>query len=193
MASVGIDTSLALHLNNWGTAHKTIAIFAAKEFVYLVIAAGMIWLTVRTYHAVTPFSPISFLKRGVLDGIFILAIPVGIATLISESISQIYSRPRPFSALTNIHLLTPHSADGGMPSHHTVFMIAIATAIYLRNKLLGLTLAAFTILCGVARVAAGVHYPTDVLVGLIIGVGTVLIIDKILKDLRWRKDKLISK
>ena len=186
MTSKGIDTSLALHLNTWGIAHKAITVFAAKEVVYLVIALGLSWLAVNTYRTITPFSVVRYLKRGVLDGLIILAIPVGIATLISELISQIYFRPRPFVALTQVHLLTPHSADGGMPSHHTVFMIGIASAIYIRNRLMGLTLGVLTIICGVARVAAGIHYPTDVLAGVAIGISSVVIVNKLLKNDAWR-------
>ena len=192
MTSVGIDTSLALHLNSWGIAHRTMTTIAAKDFVYAVIGLGLIWLGVKTYRGITPFSLIPFLRRGVIDGITILVIPVGIATLISEGISQIYFRPRPFAALSGIQLLTPHSADGGMPSHHTVFMAAMATAIYLHNKLVGLTLGVLTLLCGLARIAAGIHYPSDVLAGLAIGISIVVVINKLLKDGSWRNKKNIS-
>ena len=192
MALTGIDTSLVLHLNKWGVAHKAITVFAAKELVYLVIVLGLGWLAVNTYRAITPVSMVRFLKRGVLDGLIILAIPVGIATLLSETISQIYSRPRPFVALSNIQLLTPHSADGGMPSHHTVFMIAVATAIYIRHRLMGLTLGALTLLCGAARVASGIHYPTDVVAALFIGISTVFIVNRSIKSgkssiSRWKR------
>ena len=181
MAVTGIDTSLALHLNKWGVAHRSITVFGAKELVYLVIGLGFVWLAINSYRVITPFSVIGFLRRGAIDGVIILAIPVGIATLLSEIISQIYSRPRPFTALSNIHLLTPHIADGGMPSHHTVFMIAVATAIYIRHRLAGLTLGVLTLLCGVARIASGIHYPTDVLVALVIGIGTVLSVNSLFK------------
>ena len=180
MASIGIDTSLALHLNTWGIAHKSLTVFAANELVYLVIALSLTWLVINTFRATGPFSVMAFLQRGVVDGLIILAIPVGIATLISEGISQIYFRPRPFVALTDIHLLTPHSADGGMPSHHTVFMIALAAAIYIRHRLVGLALGILTLICGIARIAAGIHYPTDVIAGLAIGIGSVVIMNQLL-------------
>ena len=186
MASQGIDTSLTLQLNTWGIAHKSLTVFAAKELVYLVIALSLIWLAVNTYRAITPFSVIAFLQRGVVDGLIILAIPVGIATLISEGISQIYFRPRPFVALTDIHLLTPHSADGGMPSHHTVFMIALAAAIYIRHRLVGLALGILTLICGIARIASGIHFPTDVIAGLAIGIGSVVLINLLMKNVAWR-------
>lgn len=192
VASRGIDSSLALHLNRWGIAHKTITVFAANELVYIVIALGLIWLAVHSYRTLTPFTTIAFLKRGVIEGILILAIPVGTATLISEGISQLYSRPRPFVALSQIQLLTPHSSDGGMPSHHTVFMIAIAAAIYLRNRLLGLGLGVLTIMCGIARIAAGIHYPTDVIVGIALGVGSVLIMNRLLTNFGGLRDISLS-
>ena len=197
MAVTGIDTSLTLHLNKWGVAHRSITVFGAKELVYLVIGLGFVWLAINSYRVITPFSAIGFLRRGVIDGVIILAIPVGIATLLSEIISQIYSRPRPFIALSNIHLLTPHTADGGMPSHHTVFMIAVATAIYIRHRLAGLFLGVMTFLCGLARIASGIHYPTDVLAALVIGIGTVLLVNRLLQYgasfIKMREESVLAK
>ena len=56
------------------------------------------------------------------------------------------------------------------PSGHSLVAMAIAASIWFSgNKRLGGWLIAGAFLIGVARIGAGVHYPTDVLAGLTIG------------------------
>jgi len=71
--------------------------------------------------------------------------------------------------MSELKLLVPHGADGGMPSHHMVFMMSIAIMVYLFNKKLGLLLIAMSVTSGIARISAGIHYPSDILVGALLG------------------------
>jgi len=99
----------------------------------------------------------------------LLVIPVGVATVISEVISRFYVRQRPFAVMSEIKLLVPHGADGGMPSHHMVFMSTVAFMAYNSNKRLGLILISLSLISGIARISAGIHYPSDVLAGVLLG------------------------
>lgn len=119
--------------------------------------------------------PKFFCRSLFAQGLFFLVIPVTVATLVSEAISAVIPRKRPFAAMEQIHLLVPHKADGGMPSHHVVFMAAIAFSIYKVNRNLGGALLGVTIGSGIGRIAAGIHYPTDVLVGIFLSGSTVLL------------------
>ncbi len=71
--------------------------------------------------------------------------------------------------MPNVKLLVPHGADGGMPSHHMVFMTALTLIIYRLQRDLGLLFLGITLLSGFARISAGIHYPSDVLVGIFLG------------------------
>ena len=95
-------------------------------------------------------------------------------------------RSRPFVASKEIVLLIPHNADGGFPSHHTTVMVAIAVALWFRNHNFGRLLFILAILSGIARVGAGIHYPTDILAGVVIGAGTAWSIHKLTKEQRLR-------
>jgi len=110
-----------------------------------------------------------------LQGIALLVIPVGVATVISEVISRFYVRQRPFAVMSDIKLLVPHSADGGMPSHHMVFMASAAFMVYLSNKRLGVILIGTSLISGVARISAGIHYPSDVFAGILLAGFTVFL------------------
>lgn len=103
------------------------------------------------------------------DGLLLLAVPVGVAILTSELISQIYVRQRPFAVMPGIKQLVPHAADGGMPSHHVVFMVAVAVMVYSVDRKMGYFLLIVALLSGVARVSAGIHYPSDIMAGALLG------------------------
>jgi undecaprenyl-diphosphatase len=88
---------------------------------------------------------------------------------VTELIRFFYPRPRPFITLPEIHrLLTENSWS--FPSGHATFFFALSTAVYLYNKKWGVFFFAATILMTISRVIAGVHYPSDVLGGAIIGI-----------------------
>lgn len=181
-----MENSLVLKLNEWGYHHSSTVAFLADKLVYITIAIGAVWFVNYTYQHTRPFSLGRFIWKGIKDGLFLLVGPVFVATAISEFISKLYVRQRPFVSVKGVQLLTPHAADGGMPSHHTVFMIAIAYAIYMLNRNMGILLMTLTVICGFARVTAGIHFPTDIIAGLIIGIAATSITTRGLAPLRRR-------
>lgn len=94
----------------------------------------------------------------------------GVALALAKVISEIVDRQRPFvDDPSGVHLFTAHTADPGFPSDHATGAFAVAMAIYLRNRLWGsIALVAATVLA-VGRVAIGVHFPSDVLAGAVLG------------------------
>ncbi len=181
-----MENSLVLSLNTWGYNHQSAIAFMANKLVYITIALGVLWFVNHAYQHTRPFSIGRFLWKGIKDGALLLVGPVFVATAISEFISKIYVRQRPFVSVKGVQLLTPHAADGGMPSHHTVFMISIAYAIYMLNKQMGILLATLTVICGFARVVAGIHFPSDIIVGLVIGIAATSVTTRGLAPLRRR-------
>lgn len=90
----------------------------------------------------------------------------GVATLIR----MFYEHPRPFIALDIPHILTDTS--NSFPSGHTIFIFALAAGVYRINKTFAYWLGALGLLIGLARVAGGVHYPFDILSGIVLGILT---------------------
>lgn len=182
----GFENNLVLKMNEWGVHHTSTIAFLADKLVYITIALGALWFVSYIYQHTRPFNVATFLWKGIKDGLILLVGPVFVATAISEFISKLYIRQRPFVSVKGVSLLTPHTADGGMPSHHTVFMIALAYSIFLLNRNTGLLLMTLTIVCGFARVVAGIHFPTDIIAGLIIGVAAASVTTRGLAPLRRR-------
>ena len=144
--------------------------FASNDLVYALIGITLLWFLVRKLNSRSPErNSKEFLLSSFKDGVLLLVIPVGIAVLTSELISQVYVRKRPFVAMPGVRLLVPHAADGGMPSHHVVFMVAVAVMIYSVDRKMGYILLTITLISGIARVSAGIHYPSDILAGAILG------------------------
>ena len=77
-------------------------------------------------------------------------------------------RIRPYDLL-GFSILVPPLADFSFPSGHTSSSFAAATAIYAMNRKWGIVAYVFAVLMGISRLYLGVHFPTDVLAGAVIG------------------------
>ena len=96
---------------------------------------------------------------------------VGVANAVTALINAQFFRPRPF--LDNeLTLLFYEPTDSSFPSNAAAVGFALATAVFLRHRRTGAALYVLAFLWGFARVYAGVHYPTDVIGGAVVGVVT---------------------
>lgn len=87
---------------------------------------------------------------------------------VSDLIRIVYNIPRPFVELSLTQNLLS-VATYSFPSGHTIFISAVAAATYFFNKKLSYVLFSSAFVVGVARIAGGVHYPSDVIGGLVLG------------------------
>src|ERR671936_566034 len=94
----------------------------------------------------------------------------GVALAIAHVLATAVDRPRPFVADPgSVHLFVRHAADPGFPSDHATAAFAIATALMLRNRVWGAVVLVLAAILSVGRVAMGIHYPSDVLAGAVLG------------------------
>lgn len=92
-----------------------------------------------------------------------------IALSIAQLIGRATHRARPYAALDSVHVLIARTADFSFPSDHATAVGAVAGGLWRIDRKLGSTAAGMAMLMAVARVYAGVHYPTDVAAGLGLG------------------------
>lgn len=102
--------------------------------------------------------------------------------VIGSSIRFLYYHPRPYTAFNLPHLLTDPTSS--FPSGHTIFIFGLATALYFYSKPLAYFVYASGLVIGVARIIGGVHYPYDILGGIVLGILTGIIVVKILPLLK---------
>lgn len=142
----------------------------SEYLVFAVLLIAVSGFLLQAFRRSQAGAGVKFILKDLfVQGIKIFVIPVGLATAMSEIISSLYVRQRPFITMKDVKLLVPHGADGGMPSHHMVFMMSIAFMVYLFNKRMSLLLIALSVISGIARISAGIHYPSDVLAGALLG------------------------
>ncbi len=110
--------------------------------------------------------------------VFIVIIIVGLA------LKQVYYRPRPFlnPVLASVdHVLVPKDLDSSFPSGHALIVAGGAAVAFLfLRKRYSIPLVIEAALVSYSRVYVGVHYPTDVLAGIFLGVGIAFIIYSLL-------------
>jgi len=113
-------------------------------------------------------------RIGRLEAIMILV--GGLITLVNTALKLVINRPRPSADL--VHVLSPEQGNG-FPSGHAFYVVLILgltayfVSINLKNRIpriLALTgLIALILLTGISRVYLGVHWPSDVIGGYLIG------------------------
>ncbi len=104
-------------------------------------------------------------KKIALIAILGLIIASFLVSLIKPTVGEL----RPFLVLQHVNLLVYESGKYSFPSGHTSLVFTMATILGLKFRKLypALIIAAIV---GFSRIYLGVHYPGDILGGIIIGV-----------------------
>jgi undecaprenyl-diphosphatase len=155
-----VDDAIVLALHGWVRAHEPVARLVAGIAEYgiflLPITLVALWFL--------PASGASF-RRTVL----IALLPsVCLAVFLALGLGLFIDRPRPFVALP-IASLFPYYPDSSFPSDHVLLGIALVGPAAWSKPRVGVWLVASTLLVGFARVAAGLHYPSDVIGSALLG------------------------
>ncbi len=110
-------------------------------------------------------------RHAVFAGLMALLLGLGIA----RGISRLAPEARPF-AVSQVHQLIAHRADAGMPSSHATSAFALAVPIMLCSRRWGSAALTLAALVAVARVYTGLHWPSQVLAGAVLGSGVALVV-----------------
>jgi undecaprenyl-diphosphatase len=105
--------------------------------------------------------------------VFCVATAGGI--LVEELLKGLFHVPRPALAigLDKIRVLGDIKLKNSLPSGHAVFSFVLAQALsYRRSRAWKLPLYSFACLVAYSRVYVGAHYPLDVAVGALVGIGS---------------------
>lgn len=107
----------------------------------------------------------------------------------------IVKRDRPYIALKNVHVMHKDTADKySMPSGHTTAAFAIATALTLRypKPYVYIPAYAWAAFVGYGRIYLGLHYPSDVLAGAMLGTASAFAIHLLSPEITTLRKKILG-
>jgi len=135
----------------------TFAVFCAKYLGYFLILC-LFFLLINNRKKYQ-----SMVLQSYLSALFSRLIIVNL-------IRWLLPRERPF-VVSDVTLLFSHnSTEASFPSGHAGFYFGLSTVVYFYNKKAGLLFYFASFLICFFRVFAGVHWPSDILAGMIVGI-----------------------
>lgn len=143
------------------------AIFLSYVFPYILLPALMIWAIFYSHRKMFNFS---------------LLFLASIASYIcAHFLKGIFRVTRPFHeiAIKPLYMETGFS----FPSEHATIFAALTFACFFIDRKLGICVGVMAVLIGLSRVICGVHYPTDVVGGFVLGYFVSFLLIKIFKKI----------
>jgi len=125
--------------------------------------SGMIWILISL--------GLLIFKKTRKVGIVSLCALFGSVIINNEILKHLVGRVRPFDVIWELNVLIPKPNDFSFPSGHTASSFAVAST--LSRKLppkYGIPAIILASIISFSRLYVGVHYPSDVLFGMIIGI-----------------------
>jgi len=166
-------------------AHQSIfsdwlIIFSADLFGMIMIVLAGLFLFFHTdgiFDYKKPF--LQFINK--IKEISLVFLSGIVAWIIATILKYFISSPRPFIYFENVKPLFLHGALDSFPSGHATFFSALALSLFLRHRRMGIYYIFVALIISFARVASGIHFPVDILVGWILGSTIALIFNRIFK------------
>jgi undecaprenyl-diphosphatase len=170
---MNLDQQILLALNSWTNHSQALDwffIFCANYLVYIFSAMAILYWFIHKPEN-------KMLERKAVATAFISFVIARL--LLTELIRIIVPRHRPIVLHPIIDLMQIQK-ESAFPSGHASAMFAIAIAIYFYNKRLGSWLLVMSAVTAVARVVIGVHWPSDIIAGALLGILVAWLTEKFL-------------
>lgn len=124
--------------------------------------AGWIWIVLAAVLLVYP--------KTRKTGCIVAAALIFDLILCNGILKNLIARTRPFDINTAVELIVKRPRDYSFPSGHTAASFATIGALFLAGqKKLGITALVLGILIAFSRLYLYVHFPTDILGGIVVG------------------------
>ena len=131
-------------------------------FISYLTTSGIIWIAAGIVML--------FFKKTRAAGIILLA-ALALGFLSGDVLlKHLVNRPRPFTVNTDIALLIKQPSGSSFPSTHSVLAAASTTVLLAKKREVGFIALVLTVCIAFSRLYLYIHYPTDVLCGLLLGI-----------------------
>lgn len=168
--------NLSLYFLISGLSHQSLLLdaFMIYSTEYVIFITGILMFILAKEGGV------SERKAFILS---LLAIPMSI--LLIKVIHLFYYEPRPFITHEVIPLLLEGN-NASFPSRHTTIMSIFAFAATYFKHQWNVLIIILMALVGVSRIYVGVHYPIDIVGGILTGFVSILLTKQLIKFLKIR-------
>ena len=113
---------------------------------------------------------------------FAMLLSMGICFLIGNiTLKNLVGRLRPCQIDAGVRMLISTPGGYSFPSGHTLHAFTAATSIFMYYKRMGIAALVFAALIAFSRLYLFVYYPTDILGGLILGIGIAVFVYHLLE------------
>ena len=142
--------------------------------------AGIIWIILTVLLLIIP--------KTRKTGVIMMAALLADVLLCNVVIKNLVARTRPFDVNTAVQLLVAKPRDYSFPSGHTAASFASVTALYLAGeKKMWKAALVLAVLIALSRLYLYVHYPTDIIGGVVFGSLSGYLGYKIVEQIRKEK------
>jgi len=174
-----MDSLIFRYLNNFALRYlwlDALAIFFAKYLGWILVGILVLFL-IKNFKKYWKMVTAAFISAILARFVF------------TEIIRWFWLRPRPF-VVNKVNLLLLHSPTGSFPSGHAAFFFALSTAFILSYKKVypipnrrfwygvGILFFIASTLIGLGRVMVGLHWPSDILAGAVVGLFSAWLVNK---------------
>lgn len=148
-----------------------IFLFLANVFPFFLLfflVAFLFNLHITNYRFSTGKNRMEQFRLWMLDNILIIFSALS-GWLIAEILKQVSMIPRPYIADPTLHHILAFGNYTAFPSMHTAIMSAVSFIVLFSHRTVGIFLLASSIVIGLSRVVVGVHYVSDIVGGVLVG------------------------
>lgn len=115
-----------------------------------------------------------------------------ISQIIVHSLKLIMSRERPYKIFDTLNTFGFNLKDYSFPSGHTTAAFSMATTIAMNMPRFTIVVFTLAVIVAISRIYLGVHFPTDVAAGMIIGLGTAIVVHYYLLEMIYRLSEKVG-
>ena len=152
----------------------------AAVFITKLGNSGFIWLVISIL--------LLFPKKTRRAGILSLVALAGSFCICNLFLKNYVARVRPYEVVNGLHCLVGKAHDWSFPSGHASASFAAAVVIYKsRPARLGVPCMILAFAIALSRLYVGIHYPSDVICGAVIGTLVGLIVFWLFGEKKYKK------
>lgn len=174
MFFLDLDFRLFRFFNSFAGVSPTwdgIFVFLAEYTMFLMLAGLAVFLMLKQREKIRSLIAMKALTAAFMGRVFFVSL-----------IRTFFFRKRPFITATVTQLVNHNALEGAFPSGHATVMFALAFSFLLgenKNFLWGGIYFILALVSSLARIVVGVHFPLDIVGGILMAALSILITEKL--------------